>query len=118
MNLPKFDFSKENPYNTFGKKEFLDANTGKTVKMVTNDYRSNAEKGAVVFQMKDTLEDKIKKIASVLPEVIDLKDVEDKHFLYTSKPRKIHRDDLNLLNWGAIEAIYIYYQKNDLLIET
>ena len=49
MRKPKYNFSKDNPYNTFGQKQFLDANTGKTVNMVTNDYRSLSDKGAVAF---------------------------------------------------------------------
>ena len=57
MKKPKYDFSKENPYNTFGKNQFLNANTGETVNMVTEDWRTLSQKGGVSFSNTSSIEE-------------------------------------------------------------
>lgn len=49
MKKPHYDFSKENEFNTFGKNEFRNANTGEVQKIVNEDWRTLSQKGGVSY---------------------------------------------------------------------
>ena len=73
MKKPTYNFSKDNPYNTFGTNEFINANTGKEQKIVNEDWRTISQKGGVAFSHPEIEKDSTwNKYLQYLPDVLML----------------------------------------------
>ncbi len=107
MKKPKYDFSKENPYNTFGKTEFLNANTGEIVRTVTEDYRLASQKGTIFTYTGGNKSSLLR----YFPESIDLSGI----ILEGVENRVYTKEEIEKFPDGKLKVIYKYLHKKGLL---
>ena len=123
MKKPKYDFSKENPYNTFGKNQFLNANTGETVIKFIVDLRTLLEKEEGSFSNVSPIEeDSIwNKYLKYLPEYMILDYLtkeqwgEDEDLIekYYKKPYAVNKINISSLPEETLKfLVNRYYNEN------
>ena len=122
MRAPKYDFSKDNEYNTFGKDNFRNANTGEEVRMVTEDWRSLSQKGGLSYaDTKIDPESTWAKYIQYLPEIMLLdyltkeqwgdQDLIDKSY---GKPYLVNRINLCSLPEETLKLLLSRYHESPL----